>query len=66
MVLASRSAVVELMLLARLTMSSAFFSSIAMVSQMATYLFVMGEFGYSNAQKSEVKTVAKDVVKSEV
>ena len=36
------------------------------LSQMATYLFVMGEFEYSKAQKSEVKTVAKDVVKSEV
>jgi len=33
---------------------------------MATYLFVMDEFEYSKAQKSEVKTVAKDVVKSKV
>jgi len=33
---------------------------------MATYLLVMGEFEYSKAQKSEFKTVAKDIVKSEV
>jgi len=33
---------------------------------MATYLFVIGEFGYSKGSKSEVQTVAKDVVKSEV
>ena len=33
---------------------------------MATYLFVIGEFEYSKAQKSKVKTVAKYVVKYEV
>jgi len=37
-----------------------------MISQMATCLFVIDEFEYSKAQKSKVKTVAKDVVKSEV
>ena len=36
------------------------------LSQKATYLFVMDEFRYSKAQKSKVKRVAKDVVKSEV
>jgi len=38
----------------------------ARLLQMATYLFVIGEFGYSKAQKSKVKIVAKDVVKSKV
>jgi len=36
------------------------------VLQMATYWFVMGEFSIQKAQKSEVRQVAKDVVKSEV
>ena len=36
------------------------------VSQMATYWFVIGWFDNQSAQKSEVRQVAKDVVKSKV
>jgi len=41
-------------------------SHILYVSQMATYWFVTGWFNNQSAQKSEVRQVAKDVVKSEV
>ena len=33
---------------------------------MATYWFVIGEFDIQKAQKSKVRQVARDVVKSEV
>ena len=36
------------------------------LSQMTTYWFVMGEFDIQKAQKSEVRQVTRDVVKSEV
>ena len=36
------------------------------LSQMATYWFVIGWFDNQSAQKSKVRQVAKDVVKSEV
>ena len=38
----------------------------AQLSQMATYWFVIAWFDNQSVQKSEVKQVAKDVVKSEV
>jgi len=40
--------------------------SLVKLSQMATYWFVIGWFDNQSAQKSEVRQVAKDVVKSEV
>jgi len=40
--------------------------SLVKLSQMATYWFVIGWFDNKSAQKSEVRQVAKDVVKSEV
>jgi len=36
------------------------------LSQMATYWFVIGWFDNQSAQKSEVKQVAKNIVKSKV
>ena len=36
------------------------------LSQMATYWFVIGWFNNQRAQKSKVRQVAKDVVKSKV
>jgi len=41
-------------------------SSLWLVSQMATYWFVIGGLDIQKAQKSEVRQAAKDVVKSEV
>ena len=40
--------------------------SLVKLSQMATYWFVIGWFDNQSAQKSEVRQVAKDVVKFEV
>ena len=37
-----------------------------LLSQMATYWFVIAWFDNQSVQKSEVRQVAKDVVKSEV
>ena len=39
---------------------------LARLSQMATYWFVIGWFDNQSVQKSKVRQVAKDVVKSEV
>ena len=39
---------------------------VLVVSQMATYWFVICWFGNQKTQKSEVKQVTKDVIKSEV
>jgi len=36
------------------------------VSQMVTYWFVIDKFGIQRAQKSKVRLVTRDVVKSEV
>jgi len=36
------------------------------LSQMVTYWFVIGWFDNQSAQKSKVRQVAKDIVKSEV
>ena len=36
------------------------------LSQMATYWFVIGWFDNQSAQKSKVRQVAKDIVKSKV
>ena len=38
----------------------------AHLSQIATYWFVIGSFDNQSVQKSKVRQVAKDVVKSEV
>jgi len=39
---------------------------LVILSQMATYWFVIGEFDIQKVQKSKVRQVARDVVKSEV